>query len=295
MKLARLAIDGGEVIAIVEGETATPVSEGGQSALVEIAASRETPAAIGTPIPLSSARILTPLPQPPTIRDYLAFEAHARDSRPERQVDPGWYEHPLFYFSNPNVVRNPDDPITVPAGSRCLDYELEVACVVGRDASDLDPDDPATLDVIAGFTILNDWSARDIQTHEMKQNLGAVKGKDFATSIGPFVVTPDELPSFDSGRPKAAMRARVNGETWSEGQLADIHFSWGELVAYASRDSRVVPGDVLGSGTVGTGCILELRTCGLRDTRKWLKDGDVVELDVERIGVLRNRIVGRQA
>lgn len=295
MKLARLAIDGREVVATIDGDTATPVSDGGQAALVEIAMSRQAPPAIADPVPLSSATILAPIGQPPTIRDYMAFEAHARDSRPDRQVDPGWYEHPLFYFSNPNVVRGPEEQIPAPSGSRCLDYELEVACVIGREASDLAADDPATLDVIAGFTILNDWSARDTQTHEMKQNLGAVKGKDFATSIGPVLVTPDELEDFASGRPKGRMQARVNGETWSEGELGDIHFSWGELLAYASRDSRLLPGDVLGSGTVGTGCILELRTCGLRDTRKWLKDGDVVELEVEGIGVLRNSIVGRPA
>lgn len=293
MKLARLVIDGGEVVATVEGDTATPVSERGQAALLAIAASGEPPDAIGAAVPLSSARILSPLPQPPSIRDYMAFEAHARDSRPDRQVDPGWYEHPLFYFSNPSVVRDPDDVIVAPTGSRCLDYELEVACVIGREASDLDPDDPAVLDVICGFTIFNDWSARDVQTNEMKQNLGPIKGKDFATSIGPFVVTPDELDDSASGRPKARMQARVNGERWSEGQLSDIHFSWGELLAYASRDSRLVPGDVLGSGTVGTGCILELRTCGLRDTRHWLRDGDVVELEVDGIGVLRNSIRAR--
>ena len=214
---------------------------------------------------------------------------------PTAQVDPGWYEHPLFYFSNPSVVRDPDDVIIPPTGTRCLDYELEVACVIGREVSDLDPEDPATLDAICGFTIFNDWSARDVQTQEMRQNLGPIKGKDFGSSIGPFVVTPDELDDFESGRPKGRMQARVNGDTWSEGELSDIHFSWGELIAYASRDSRLVPGDVLGSGTVGTGCILELRTCGLRDTRHWLRDGDVVELEVDGIGVLRNRIGARPA
>jgi fumarylacetoacetate (FAA) hydrolase len=122
-----------------------------------------------------------------------------------------------------------------------------------------------------------------------------VKGKDFASSLGPVLVTPDELPGFASGRPEAVMTARVNGEEWSRGQLSDIHFSWAELVAYASRNSRLLPGDVIGSGTVGTGCILELRQQGLRDTRKWLRDGDVVELEVSNIGVLRNRVVAKPA
>jgi fumarylacetoacetate (FAA) hydrolase len=293
MKLARLQVDGGEVVATVDGDTAIPVAEGSQEALVTLASAGEPPGAIDAPFPLDRARVLAPIGRPPSIRDYLAFEAHARDSRPERTVDPGWYEHPIFYFSNPAVVRGPDDEIRPPVGTRCLDYELEVACVIGREARDLDPDDPSTLDVIAGFTILNDWSARDVQTREMKQNIGPIKGKDFATSLGPWLVTPDELAGFRDGRPKARMQARVNGETWSDGQLADIHFSWPQLLAFASQDSRLVPGDVLGSGTVGTGCILELRTRGLRDTRHWLRAGDVVELDVEGLGVLRNRVVAR--
>lgn len=239
MKLARLAIDGAEVVAVVAGDTATPVAEGGQAALVEIASSRERPEVIGAPVPLSSTRILSPIPRPPSIRDYMAFEAHARDSRPDRTVDPGWYEHPLFYFSNPSVLRNPADLIVPPTGSRCLDYELEVACVIGHDVANLDPEDPGTLDAICGFTIFNDWSARDVQTHEMKQNLGPTKSKDFASSIGPFVVTPDELPGFASGRPTGRMQARVNGATWSEGELGDIHFSWAEMVGYASRDEGI--------------------------------------------------------
>jgi len=293
MKLARLDVDGDEVVAVVDGDQATPVSEGGQDALVAVALGRERPRSIGEVIPLAQARLLAPLGQPPSIRDFFAFEAHVRDSRPERTVDPGWYEQPVFYFSNPAVVRGPDDEIRPPVGTRCLDYELEVACVIGAESTDLDPDDPGTLDVVAGFTVLNDWSARDVQAKEMKQGIGPIKGKDFATSLGPFLVTPDELHDAGSGRPKAAMRARVNGELWSEGQLGDIHFTWPELLGFASQDSRLVPGDVLGSGTVGTGCILELRTCGMRDTRHWLRADDVVELDVEGIGVLRNRIVAR--
>jgi fumarylacetoacetate (FAA) hydrolase len=293
MKLARLDIDGQEVIAIVDGDAAIPVAEGGQDVLVELAMRRERPSTIGDAVPLSAARVLAPIGTPPSIRDYMAFEAHARDSRPDRTVDPGWYERPVFYFTNPAVVRGPDDAITAPTGSRCLDYELEAACVIGADSADLDPEDPATMDVVAGFTILNDWSARDLQTVEMKQNIGPMKGKDFATSIGPWLVTPDEFEGAAQGRPRAHMQARVNGEAWSDGELSDIHFSWPELIAFASRDSRLVPGDVLGSGTVGTGCILELRTCGMRDTRHWLRAGDVVELEIDGIGVLRNEVIAR--
>jgi fumarylacetoacetate (FAA) hydrolase len=293
VKLARVRHDGQEFIAAVEDQTVTLVMTGGQAALVEIAMRRATPAPLAAPIPLEAVTFLTPVPQPPAFRDYLAFEAHLRNSTPGGKVDEGWYEHPLFYFSNPHVMKGPDEDIPIPIGTRCLDYELEVAAVIGREASDLDPRDPSTLDVICGFTILNDWSARDIQANEMKQNLGVVKGKDFASSLGPVLVTPDELRGFASGRPEAVMTARVNGEEWSRGRLSDIHFSWAELVAYASRNSRLLPGDVIGSGTVGTGCILELRQQGLRDTRKWLRDGDVVELEVSNIGVLRNRVVAK--
>lgn len=293
MKLARIEIAGQILVAVVEGDQAVPVSDGGQDALVEIAMTRQRPEPIGEAVPLSAVKLLAPIGRPPSIRDYMAFEAHARDSRPDRIVDPGWYESPIFYFTNPAVVRSPDDDVMPPRGTRCLDYELEAACVIGTACSDLDPDDPSTMDVIAGFTILNDWSARDIQTNEMKQGIGPIKGKDFATSIGPVLVTPDEFDGAASGRPKAHMQARVNGEAWSDGELADIHFSWAELVAFASRDSRLMPGDVLGSGTVGTGCILELRTCGLRDTRKWLRAGDVVELEIDGIGVLRNTVIAR--
>ncbi|MEV5848623.1 fumarylacetoacetate hydrolase family protein [Streptomyces sp. NPDC051985] len=293
MKLGRVEIGAEEFVVTVEGDLATPVATGDPAALVDMAAGRRNPAPIGAPVPLSSVRVLAPVSRPPSIRDFMAFEAHARDASLDGKVDPGWYEHPVFYFTNPHAVRGPEEEIVVPAGTRCLDYELEVAAVIGAEASDLAADDPATLDVICGFTILNDWTARDIQVDEMRKNLGPVKGKDFATSIGPFLVTPDEFDDFRSGRPKARMAARVNGERWSLGELSDIHFSWAEILAYASRNTRLVPGDVLGSGTVGTGCILELRQQGMRETRKWLKAGDLVELEVDGIGTLRNRIAAR--
>ena len=159
MRLARLSIDGSVVVARVDGASATPLAEGADADIVALAAG-EPPPPIGDPVPLEQANLLAPVVQPPSIRDFLAFEAHARDSRPDGQLDPGWYEHPLFYFSNPNVIRGPGEVIATPSGTRCLDYELEVACVVGSESSDLDPADPATLDVIAGFTIMNDWSAR---------------------------------------------------------------------------------------------------------------------------------------
>jgi fumarylacetoacetate (FAA) hydrolase len=181
-----------------------------------------------------------------------------------------WYEVPVFYFSNPAAMFGPEDEIPYPEGSEQLDYELEVAAIVGADGE------------IGGFTIMNDWSARDLQLKEMKVGLGPAKGKDFATSIGPVVVTPDE---FDGT--SGAMVARVNGEERSRGELADMHWSWADLVAHAAQNSTLRPGDILGSGTVGTGCILE------HGDGRWLRPGDVVELEVEGLGVLRNVVGGR--
>ena len=180
---------------------------------------------------------------------------------------PEWYEIPVFYFSNPAAIYGPDDEIPYPEGSEALDYELEVAAVIGAEGR------------IGGFTVMNDWSARDLQRREMKVGLGPAKGKDFATSLGPVLVTPDEL-----GDLSLEMVARVNGEERSRGNLGDIYHSWESILAQASRNTELRPGDVLGSGTVGTGCILE------HGDERWLQPGDEVELEVEGIGVLRNRV-----
>jgi 2-keto-4-pentenoate hydratase/2-oxohepta-3-ene-1,7-dioic acid hydratase in catechol pathway len=187
-------------------------------------------------------------------------------------------------------VIGPDDDAPIAPGSSEMDYELEVAAVIGRGGSDLDP--AAAESHIAGFCVMNDWSARDVQRREMKLSMGPVKGKDFATSLGPMLVTPDELESARSGRAyDLAMTATVNGKEYSRASLADIYWSFGEMIAYASRGAQVVPGDVIGSGTCGTGCILELSLVHGTDTYPWLQAGDVVELTVERLGTLRNRVV----
>jgi fumarylacetoacetate (FAA) hydrolase len=225
---------------------------------------------------LDDVRLLAPVPRPPSVRDFYAFEEHVRNAarvtgRPG--VPAEWYEQPVFYFSNPAAIYAPEDEIPYPEGSRELDYELEVAAVIG---------DATGGGVIGGFTIMNDWSARDLQRQEMKVGLGPAKGKDFATSLGPVVVTPDEL-----GDLRLEMVARVNGEERSRGNLGDMYHSWESIVARASANTRLLPGDVLGSGTVGTGCILE------HGDNRWLQPGDVVELEVEGIGVLRN-VIGPQ-
>ncbi len=295
MRVARIENAGQRGVAILTEDSAAIVSAGGQEDLVAIVAAGEAPGAPLETVPLDQVRLLAPLDRPPSVRDFFAFEDHVKNSRAGQglEVDPGWYERPLFYFSNPAAIYGPDDEILVPRGCRALDYELEVAAVIGVEAADLDPDDPATMDVIAGFTILNDWSARDIQAREMTQNLGPGKGKDFATSLGPVVVTRDQFGGLAEGKPKATMTARVNGEEKSRGALENIYFTWTAILAYASANTRLVPGDVIGSGTCGTGCLLEWRMTGHRDTHPWLRPGDVVELDVEHVGVLRNTIAAR--
>jgi fumarylacetoacetate (FAA) hydrolase len=295
MRIARIETAGQRGVALLTDQVAVIVSTGGQDELVAIAAAGQAPGVPIDTVPLDQVRLLAPLDRPPSVRDFFAFEDHVRNSRAGQglEVDPGWYEQPLFYFSNPAAIYGPGDEITIPRGCRALDYELEVACVIGREAAELDPDDPDTMDVIAGFTILNDWSARDIQTREMTQNLGPAKGKDFATSLGPCVVTSDEFGGPGESKPKATMVARVNGAEKSRGALEAIHFPWTALLAYASANTRLMPGDVLGSGTCGTGCLLEWRMTGHRDTHAWLRPGDLVELEVEHVGVLSNTIVAR--
>jgi fumarylacetoacetate (FAA) hydrolase len=208
---------------------------------------------------------------PPSVRDFMAFEEHIRNARTNRglEVPAAWYEIPVFYFSNPAAVYRHGDNVPKPADTATLDYELELACVIGADGQ---PE---------GFTIMNDWSARDLQAKEMQVGLGPAKGKDFATSLGPVLVSVDELP------PELDLRAiaRVNGEVRTDSRTGGMHFSWEELLAAAARNTRGLrEGEVIGSGTVGRGCILE------HDDGRWLQPGDVVELEIEGIGVLRNQV-----
>jgi fumarylacetoacetate (FAA) hydrolase len=296
VKLARYrsARDGSVWVGLVSEELVTPVADGtgreGQTELLAIAMGRpEVPAGVGEPEPLDRVQLLAPVPEPPSIRDFYAFEAHVATARRTRGLDmePDWYELPVFYFTNPAAVLGPDATVPVPAGTAELDYELEVAAVVGVDCEGVEADE--WIHVVAGFTIMNDWSARDLQRREMKLGLGPAKGKDFATSLGPVLVTPEELLGPD-GEPHGAMVARVNGEEWSRGELADLHFGWGDLLAHAARSTRLRPGDVIGSGTVGTGCILELGLVHGHERYPWLTPGDEVVLEVEGIGELAGRI-----
>lgn len=235
-----------------------------------------------------SVRLLAPLPRPPSLRDFFAFEQHVKTARANRgqPVPPTWYEVPVFYFSNPGAIYGPNDDVPMPQ-TQALDYELEIAAIIGRAGRDIQARDAEHY--IAGYTIMNDWSARDVQLQEMKVGLGPAKGKDFATSLGPMLVTADEFAdrATGNGRYDLAMMVRVNGEERGRGTLADIYYSFGEIIAHASRDVNLYPGDVIGSGTVGTGCLLETT----RGEGPWLQVGDEIELEIEHIGTLRNTIV----
>jgi fumarylacetoacetate (FAA) hydrolase len=236
--------------------------------------------------------LLPPVPEPPTLRDFYAFEQHVKTARSGRSLAmiPEWYEIPTFYFSNTSELYTHESPIPYPIGSEALDFELEIACIIGREDKDIAPEEASQY--IAGYTIMNDWSARDFQSRDMQVGLGPGKGKDFATSLGPWLVTPDELASYQAGtgaseRYDLTMLARVNGREISRGNFKDIYYSFPQMIAYASRNARLRVGDVIGSGTVGTGCILELGT----QVQPWLQRGDIVELSITGLGTLRNTIV----
>jgi len=270
-----------------EPDSPAPLAEAALSIVSKVIHERRT-----VEYTLNELVLLPPIPDPPSVRDFYAFEQHVKTVRARRGVEmiPEWYEIPTFYFSNNSEIYGHDESIPYPVGSNELDIELEIACVIGREGKDIPVEEAA--DYIAGYTIMNDWSARDFQFKEMKLNLGPAKGKDFATSIGPWLVTPDELASRrqESGageRYDMTMIARVNGKEISRGNFNQIYYSFPQMIAYASRNTRLRAGDVLGSGTVGTGCIREI---GI-EVQPWLQRGDVVELEIEGIGVLRNRIV----
>ncbi|HEY0754830.1 MAG TPA: fumarylacetoacetate hydrolase family protein [Ktedonobacteraceae bacterium] len=240
---------------------------------------------------LREIKLLTPIPNPPTMRDFYAFEQHVAAARALRGLgmQPEWYETPTFYFTNTSEIYGHDEPVPYPVGSQELDIELEIACVIGREGKDISVDEAA--DYIVGYMIMNDWSARDFQRRDMKLSLGPGKGKDFATSLGPWLVTLDELAARRTGsganeRYDMTMLARVDGQEISRGNFKQIYYSFPQIIAYASRNVRLRPGDVIGSGTVGTGCLLEIGT----EVHPWFQAGETIELEIEGIGILRNKL-----
>ena len=234
-----------------------------------------------------------PVLRPPSLRDFYAFEGHVRTMWERRggEVPEAWYRLPIFYFGNVSEIRGPDEPVWSPAASRELDYELEVAALVDTPCVDLAPE--RAEEAIGGYMVFNDWSARDLQREETAVRLGPAKGKDFASSIGPWLVTPDELADTRSGTGyDLAMTAEVNGVETSRGRWSDAQFSFGEMLARASADARLRPGDLIGSGTVGTGCLLEVRDATLG---RYLDPGDEVVLRIERLGALRTPVIVRSS
>jgi fumarylacetoacetate (FAA) hydrolase len=226
---------------------------------------------------VADVRLLAPVPAPPSVRDFFAFEGHVAAGWRLRggEIPPAWYKAPSFYFSNPASILGPGEPVPRPARSRMLDFELEIAVVIGAGGE------------IAGFTLMNDWSARDVQREEMTVGLGPAKGKDFGTSLGPWLVTPDELP-YTGGRLHVEATASVNGRVLTRSAAEEQHFSWPELLAHAARDTRLVVGDVLGSGTLNRGCLLEL---GQLEGERFLEPGDEVTIAAEGLGELRAAVV----
>jgi fumarylacetoacetate (FAA) hydrolase len=243
------------------------------------------------PIAVADLAFGPPILQPPSLRDFYAFERHVRTMWERRggTVPEAWYRLPIFYFGNVSEIRGPGDPVWAPRGSSELDYELEVAALVDTPVRDLDAS--RGVEAIGGYLILNDWSARDLQREETTVRLGPAKGKDFASSIGPWLVTPDELEDVRAARNyDLTMTATVNGEELSRGTWSSAQFDTGEMVARASADVLLRPGDLLGSGTVGGGCLLEIKDERLG---RWLEPGDVVTLAIERLGELSSPVVER--
>jgi fumarylacetoacetate (FAA) hydrolase len=232
-----------------------------------------------------------PVLAPPSVRDGYGYEQHVRTMWERRggEVPEAWYRLAVFYLSNVSEIRGPGDPVWAPHGSEELDYELEIAALIDTPARDLTPD--RADDAIGGYTIFNDWSARDLQRDETSVRLGPAKGKDFASSFGPWLVTPDELADARSGRGfDLAMTASVNGVETSRGRWSDAVHGLADIAARASMDVRLRPGELIGSGTVGTGCLLEVRDGTLG---RYLQPGDEVVLEVERLGRLQTPVTGR--
>ncbi len=253
-------------------------------------------------IPIESTELLAPVPHPTSCRDGYAFRQHVETARKNRNAGmlPEFDQFPVFYFTNHNSITGPGNIYCMPDHFHKLDFELEAAVVIGKKGININAKEAD--EYIAGYLIMNDFSARTLQMEEMILNLGPAKGKDFATAIGPWLVTPDELQAFIKPTKHGhvglqfdlTMTCKVNNIEVSRGNLGDMDWTFAELIERASYGTHVLPGDVIGSGTVGTGCFLELNGTGLRNDKKyteqWLKENDVIELEITGLGILRNTI-----
>ena len=256
-----------------------------------------------TGISIEDVEILAPVPHPTSCRDAYAFREHVAAGRRNRELDmiPEFDQFPVFYFTNHNSIQGPGEIACMPDHFNKLDFEMEVAIVISKPGKNIKAEEAD--EYIAGYMIMNDLSARQLQSEEMKLNLGPAKGKDFATILGPMLVTPDELeeyilPAKENHTGKAFnldMKCWVNGVLISEGCLGDMQWTFAEIIERCSYGVQLYPGDVIGSGTVGTGCFLELNGTGkLNDPdykEQWLQEGDVVEIEVEELGRLKNTMV----
>ncbi|MGW6454329.1 fumarylacetoacetate hydrolase family protein [Streptomyces sp. NPDC055078] len=298
MKIARIELDGIATVAIVDGDRVQPLADTADldELLTATPSQREmlvARQAVGEQRELSSTTLLAPV-QPRTLRDYVTFEEHLEGIG--MTPHPAWYEQPVFFFSNTNAVIGPAAPVEVPPGCQRLDFELELAAVIGKPGKDLTPEQAA--EHIAGYTLFNDWSARDLMASVLPIGVGPVKGKDFANTLGPWIATADELAPFRRGdRLALEMHAEVNGVPLPGGgdNSASMSWSFEEIVAYASRGAELLPGDVLAAGTCGGGCLLEYWARTGRDDPPPLRPGDVVTLVAEGIGSVSNQIVSGAA
>ncbi|HWI93550.1 MAG TPA: fumarylacetoacetate hydrolase family protein [Flavisolibacter sp.] len=282
-------------------EDALPIAIGGAEMI------EEGKIAQGKGVPFDSVEVLSPIPFPSSCRDGYAFRQHVEAARRNRKVPmiPEFDQYPVFYFTNHHSVKGPGEILCMPDHLKKLDFELEVAIVISKHGRNIKAEEAN--EYIGGLMIMNDLSARTLQMEEMLLNLGPAKGKDFATTVGPSLVTLDELESFEVSCKEGhvgkswnlKMVCRVNDVQVSEGNLSDMDWTFAEIIERASYGVDLYPGDIIGSGTVGTGCFLELNGTGkLNDQNyeeQWLKAGDVVELEVDQLGILSNTIVAEES
>jgi 2-keto-4-pentenoate hydratase/2-oxohepta-3-ene-1,7-dioic acid hydratase in catechol pathway len=273
MKFVTYEAGSGPRVGVVDGDRVLDAGFDG-----EMVAFIDAGAPVGDTTPVENARLLAPL-RPHTLRDFLTFKGHLDNalSRLGRPIPDEWFTVPAYYKGMPDTVIGPEAEIPWPPYTDRLDHELELAAVIGKRGKDISHE--RALEHVFGYTIWNDMSARDVQTRELPIGMGPAKAKDWDGSnvLGPYLVTADELDASN-----LRMSVRVNGETWGEDTSAHMHHTFADLIAYASQAQTLYPGDVLGSGTAAGGSGLEID--------RWLKEGDVVELEIEGIGVLRNRI-----
>jgi 2-keto-4-pentenoate hydratase/2-oxohepta-3-ene-1,7-dioic acid hydratase in catechol pathway len=282
----RVGVVDGDLVRLLDpGPTLLDVIRGGREGLADAARL----ARAGGAVELDRAE-LAPLYDPPSVRDFLTYEAHLAELSGAPPADE-WYEMPLFYFANPASIVAPYGDVRMPPHVTQYDYELEVGAVVGTAGSDLTPEQAA--EHILGYTIFNDWSARDLQVHEFRFPMGPSKSKDAAITIGPWLVTADELADRLDADGRLALRTevRLNGERTGGDVTSNMSWSFADLVAHASRGTVVRPGDLIGSGTCGTGCLAEIKRTRPDSAPDWLRVGDVVRMEVEELGVIENRVV----